>query len=101
MSLTLFSSPRFSDHVTPPGHPERVERAMVMQNVASRWAQSGGGVRDGRAATRAELLRVHSPEYLDEIDRTACQSVSLDSDTFTSPESRDVALLAAGAALGA
>ena len=26
MSVTLFTSPRFADHLTPPGHPERVER---------------------------------------------------------------------------
>ncbi|MBF8301527.1 MAG: Hist deacetyl protein, partial [Acidobacteria bacterium] len=35
MALTIFTSDRFADHLTPPGHPERVERAEVMQVVAS------------------------------------------------------------------
>jgi acetoin utilization deacetylase AcuC-like enzyme len=100
MSLTVFFSPRFLDHRTPPGHPERVERAEVMQGVASRWKQRGGILQDPRPATRSELLRVHSERYLAMIDQTAGRAVSLDPDTATSPESRDVALLAAGAALG-
>ena len=38
--------------------------------------------------------------YLATMDETAGRAVSLDPDTFTSPDSRDVALLAAGAAIG-
>src|SRR3954470_11452693 len=99
MSLMLISSPRFADHITPPGHPERVERATVMQSVAADWAERGGVVREPRAASHAELLRVHSEDHLAAVDRTAGRAVSLDPDTFTSPDSRDVARLAAGAAL--
>src|SRR6266850_156248 len=29
MSLTIFTSDRFADHLNPPGHPERLERAEV------------------------------------------------------------------------
>jgi acetoin utilization deacetylase AcuC-like enzyme len=99
MSLILIWSDRFADHRTPPGHPERVERAEVMRAVASEWKQRGGVVRDPRPATRAELLRVHNEHHLATIDQTAGRAVSLDPDTFTSPQSRDVALLAAGAAI--
>lgn len=99
MSLILISSSRFTDHVTPPGHPERVERGQVMQAVSSDWQQRGGIVKEPRRATRGELLRVHSERHLATIDQTAGHAVSLDADTFTSPQSRDVALLAAGAAL--
>jgi acetoin utilization deacetylase AcuC-like enzyme len=77
-----------------------VERADVMHSVAAAWAQRGGIVREPRAATRDELLRVHSENHLAAIDQTAGRAVSLDPDTFTSPHSRDVALLAAGAAVG-
>ncbi len=42
MPLTLVTSDRFVDHVTPPGHPERPERAEVMEVVASRFRESGG-----------------------------------------------------------
>jgi acetoin utilization deacetylase AcuC-like enzyme len=101
LSLILIHSRRFLDHHTPPGHPERVERGEVMSAVASDWAQRGRIVQAPRAATRGELLRVHSEAYLAAIDKTAGHAVSLDPDTFTSPDSRDVALLAAGAAVGA
>jgi acetoin utilization deacetylase AcuC-like enzyme len=100
MSLILIHSDRFLDHQTPPGHPERVERGEVMQGVAAAWAQRGRIVQAPRAATRAELLRVHSDVHLAAIDKTAGRAASLDPDTFTSPDSRDVALLAAGAAIG-
>jgi acetoin utilization deacetylase AcuC-like enzyme len=101
MSLVLLSSARFSDHLNPPGHPECTARADVMQAVAAGWRERGGVVTEPRAATREELLRVHSPEHLWTLDQTAGRAVSLDPDTFTSPESRDIALLAAGAAIGA
>jgi acetoin utilization deacetylase AcuC-like enzyme len=99
MSLILISSSRFADHLNPPGHPERVERAEVMQAVVSEWTRHGGIAREARPAERAELLRVHSEHHLATIDRTAGRTSSLDPDTFASPHSRDVALLAAGAAL--
>jgi acetoin utilization deacetylase AcuC-like enzyme len=101
MSLVLFSSPRFVDHVTPAGHPERVQRAHVMESLSREFSDRGGSVREPRAATRHELRRVHSEDHLAAIDRTAGRTTSIDADTFTSPDSRDVAALAAGAALGA
>ena len=99
MSLTLIFTARFLDHRTPPGHPERMERGEVMQGVVEAWRQRGGVVQEPRPATRAELLRVHSSSHLNAIDQTAGRAVALDPDTYTSPESRDVALLAAGAAI--
>ncbi len=99
MSLTIFTSSRFSDHLNPPGHPERFERAEVMQVVASEFRQRGGDVREPRAATEEELARVHDREYISLISETAGRATALDADTFTSPESYEVALLAAGAAI--
>ena len=100
MSLILIHSDRFADHRTPPGHPERVERAEVMNGVAAAWRQRGRIVQAPRPATHAELARVHSDAHLAAIEKTAGRAMSLDPDTYTSPESRDVALLAAGAAIG-
>jgi acetoin utilization deacetylase AcuC-like enzyme len=99
MSLTIFTSDRFADHLTPPGHPERLERAEVMQVVASEFRQRGGEVREPRLATEDELARVHDREYIALIGETAGRATALDLDTFTSPDSYEVALLAAGAAL--
>lgn len=101
MSLTIFTSDRWADHLTPPGHPERVERAEVMQVVASEFRKRGGAVVEPRAASADELARVHAREYIGLIKETAGRAVALDADTFTSPETYEVALLAAGAAVTA
>ena len=99
--MLLISSPRFAEHTTPPGHPEQPDRAGVLTAVANASASAGGTVRAPRAATREELERVHTPAYVDQITATAGRAVMLDPDTFTSPESHDIALLAAGAAIDA
>jgi acetoin utilization deacetylase AcuC-like enzyme len=101
MPLVLISSHRFTEHDPPPGHPERPERAEVMDVVAGRWGERGGEVVAPRAATHEQLARVHDPEYVRQISETAGQAVSLDPDTYTSPESHEIALLAAGAAVDA
>ena len=99
--MILISSPRFEEHVTPPGHPERMERAHVFDVVATDFRRRGATVVDPIEATREQLARVHSDDYLDLIASTAGKPSMLDADTFTSPESHEVALLAAGAAVQA
>src|SRR3954471_21519232 len=99
--MLLISSDRFEEHTTPPGHPERPERARVFSTVAARWRENGRQVVQPRAATREQLARVHDVAYVDGIAATAGRAVMLDPDTFTSPESYEIALLAAGAAVQA
>src|SRR3954468_6584325 len=99
MPLLLVSSKRFVDHVTPVGHPERPERAEVLQAVAADFKQRGGEVIEPRAATDEDLLRVHTQEHVDAIVATRGKAVMIDEDTFTSPDSDDIARLAAGAVL--
>jgi acetoin utilization deacetylase AcuC-like enzyme len=101
VSLILVSSHRFAEHQTPPGHPERPERAQVMETVAGRWRARGGEVVAPRAATHEQLQRVHDPHYVQRISELRDRAIALDPDTYTSPESYDVALLAAGAAIDA
>jgi acetoin utilization deacetylase AcuC-like enzyme len=98
LSLVVIASDRFADHLTPAGHPERPERGEVMQEVVAEWRTRGGVVFEPTPASDAQLTRVHDREYVSLIRETAGQAVRLDPDTFTSPESYDVALLAAGAA---
>jgi acetoin utilization deacetylase AcuC-like enzyme len=99
--VLLITSPRFEEHVTPPGHPERMERAHVFTAAAERWAQRGERHVSPEAATRDQLLRVHAEAHVDAMAATAGRAVMLDADTFTSPESFEIALLAAGAAVQA
>jgi acetoin utilization deacetylase AcuC-like enzyme len=97
MPLQLIASERFADHLTPPGHVERVERAHVFDAVATAWRKQGGAIVEPRPATRDELLAVHSAEHIAAMESTAGRAVMLDPDTFTSPESEELARLAAGA----
>ena len=99
--MLLISSTRFAEHNTPPGHPERPERADVFTDVADAWREKGVRVIEPRPATREELLRVHDAAYVDTMAGLAGRAVKLDADTYTSPESYEIALLAAGAAVQA
>ena len=99
--MRIVASARFAEHVPPPGHPERPERADVFDRVAGDWRTRGGLVTDPRPATREELLRIHTSTYLDAIERTKGRAVMLDPDTFTSTATHEIALLAAGAAVDA
>lgn len=99
MPLVLVSSKRFVDHVTPVGHPERPERADVLHAVATAFRQHGGEVVEPRLATDEDLLRVHTQEHIDAIVATRGKATMIDEDTFTSPDSDEIARLAAGAVL--
>ena len=99
--MRLFASERFEEHTTPPGHPERPERAAVFTSVMRAFAAGGGSVVEPRPASRDELARVHTAAYLDDIAARAGQATKIDEDTFTSPESHEIACLAAGATIDA
>src|SRR5687767_5233920 len=99
MPLVLVSSKRFVDHVTPVGHPERPERAEVFEKVAQAFDDDGGRVLEPRFATDEDLERVHTREHIDAVASTRGKATMIDEDTFTSPESDEIARLAAGAVL--
>jgi len=101
MPFVLVTSERFADHLTPVGHPERAERAEVMQAVAIEFRERGGTVLEPRAAIDDDLARVHTREHIAEISGRSGRASMIDEDTFTSPESDEVARLAAGAVLTA
>jgi acetoin utilization deacetylase AcuC-like enzyme len=98
----LCTDERFRAHRAPREHPERperlvaIERALVAAKLPERCVRVAA-----RPATRAELERVHAPDYLDMLERTVGGGGSgwLDPDTFYSEGSWTAALLAAGAAV--
>jgi acetoin utilization deacetylase AcuC-like enzyme len=99
--MILITSARFDEHENPPGHPERIERAHVFDAVAARWLEKGGRTIQPRLAARAEIERAHDAAHVERIASTEGHAVMLDADTFTSPESSTIALMAAGAAIQA
>ena len=99
--MILFHWSRFAEHTPPPGHPERPERAEAFDRVAAAWRERGGEVHAPRPAAPDELARVHTTGHVTAMLERAGRASMIDPDTFTSPESIDIALLAAGACIEA
>jgi acetoin utilization deacetylase AcuC-like enzyme len=98
----LVMDPRFEDHDTGPGHPERPER---LRRIRRKLEASGLADRMSSAALSsadpALIARVHDPEYVRRVEQ-ACNSGQhqLDSmDTAICAESYEIARLAAGSLL--
>ena len=72
-----------------------------MAAVVERFRTGGGRVIEPGPAKDADLLRIHTEAHVAAITSTRGKAVMLDPDTFTSPQSEEVARLAAGAAVAA
>ena len=95
----LYTDPCFLDHDTGQ-HPESAER---LKSVAAHLAKTGLPDRFTRgtirAATDAQLERVHSDGHIERVKKFAAAGGGrIESDTVVSPKSYDVALKAAGTA---
>ncbi len=88
----------FQDHVAQGFHPERPERLVAARRGLD-GALSRQSVVDSRLASTGELVRVHSPAYIDLLERSLRRGHGfLDGDTFFSPGSHEAAWRAAGSA---
>jgi acetoin utilization deacetylase AcuC-like enzyme len=98
----LYYDPRFLDHDTG-AHPEQPQR---LRSVMAALETNGLAATCSRPkwepATRPQLERIHEPGHIDRIQAIAERGGGMiDADTVVSPESFDVARLAAGAATDA
>jgi acetoin utilization deacetylase AcuC-like enzyme len=100
----LFSThSRYLDHLTGRSHPERPARLeAVLAGVRQAGVDDALVPVEPRRATKDELARVHTPGFVDAVERF-CEAGGghIDADTTVSPESFDAAVLAAGAGLDA
>ncbi|CAN5593474.1 histone deacetylase [soil metagenome] len=103
MSVLMVSHPLFLEHLTGPHHPERPSRmAAVGAAVSDPLVADAVIALEPLPATRADLERVHPPELLEHLERTASAGGgAIDADTVVSVRSMEVAALAAGAGLTA
>ena len=95
-TIEVVTDPRYRDHRGPDRHPERPERMDAV--VAAIEARGSSLVhRAPRPAEPEELLAVHDRAHIETVRQAAEAGAGrLDPDTFVSPASHDVALLAAG-----
>jgi acetoin utilization deacetylase AcuC-like enzyme len=99
VAVLLATDPRFVEHDTGPGHPERPARLRAVLDGLAR-AELDLVTIEPRPATRNELERVHPADHLDRLE-AFCRAGGgrIDADTAVSERSWDVALLAAGAGI--
>ncbi len=102
MSLNIYSHPSSHQHVTPPGHPERVARIETVDRVLD--TDHAGLTRiEAPAATDDQILRAHDGAYVEKIIASVPEDgwTSLDPDTHMSPQSLVAARHAAGSNVAA
>ena len=94
----LFEHDDALEHVTPPGHPERVARIEAIREALADRAFAGLDRREAPIAAKAEVLRCHPERYFERIAAAIPDDdyVSLDADTHVSPGSLNAALRAVG-----
>jgi len=101
MPVAVITDPRYLEHDTGPAHPECPERLKILYG-SLHPLESHLHSLPPRLAAFQELSLVHSPGYLRNLQKTADKGGGLlDPDTPVSPESFEVARLAAGGTLRA
>jgi acetoin utilization deacetylase AcuC-like enzyme len=94
--IGVVEDPRYLEHRGPDGHPERPERLHAVAQALDAHRPSLVPVAP-RPAGDEEILRVHERAHLDLVAHAAGRApLHLDPDTYVSPRSHEVALLAAG-----
>jgi acetoin utilization deacetylase AcuC-like enzyme len=95
MACLVYSHPDCRHHVTPPGHPERVDRLMAAERGLSGLAVER---RESPMGDEADVLRCHPAGYLARVQAAVPAEgwAQLDADTFLSPGSLDAAMRAVG-----
>jgi acetoin utilization deacetylase AcuC-like enzyme len=95
MTCIAYSHADFLGHVTPPGHPERVERLAAIERALAALAVER---RDCPMGSDADVLRCHPARYLEWVRAAVPDKgwAQLDADTFLSPGSFQAAMRAVG-----
>ncbi len=99
MTTGLYTHQACLTHDTGHGHPERIQRLVAILRLLDDPIYAGLDRRDAPQATRAQLERIHTGNYIDEVFAAvpAIGMCELDGDTVLSPGSGEAALRAAGA----
>jgi acetoin utilization deacetylase AcuC-like enzyme len=105
MATLLLSHDACLRHVTPPGHPERVERIRAVHQMLANPHFSELIRREAPLGRSEDIARAHAPEHIERV-MLAAQGLDqdfthLDADTAMSPGTLEAALRCVGAATAA
>jgi acetoin utilization deacetylase AcuC-like enzyme len=105
MATLLLTHPSSLQHLTPPGHPERVDRLKVINKVLAQPQFEPLLRKEAPEASDDEIALAHTDDYIAQIRRVSPDPergwAQLDPDTWMSPGSLEAALRGAGAAVAA
>ncbi|MEM9433339.1 MAG: histone deacetylase family protein [Pseudomonadota bacterium] len=103
MTTALLTHNAGLNHVTPTGHPERVDRLMAIYAMLDTIADPKLMRVDAPLGTADDVLRAHPQAHIDAITSAAPASgyVSLDADTHMSPGSLEAAYRCVGGSVKA
>ena len=103
MSTLVFSHPASLAHVTPDGHPERIDRIRAVHDVLRSPHFKSIVNREAPLGREEDIIRVHTEEHYQRILSAAPEHgfEYLDSDTVMSPGTLAAALRAVGGATAA
>lgn len=103
MTTLLLSHPACLHHVTPPGHPERVDRIRAVNQILASPHFEELIRRDAPLGRDDDILRAHAPDHLNRVRAIAPEEgvEYLDADTAMSPGTLEAALRGVGAATAA
>ncbi len=99
MTTALFTHTDCLQHITPPGHPERVDRLMAIYAALDGLDDPNLQRLDAPLGEEEAILRVHPQSHIDRVKAAAPADgyVSLDADTHMSPGSLQAAMRGVGA----
>ena len=100
MTTLLLHHQAFLEHVTPPGHPERVDRLKALHAALDEKEFDALRREEAPRAEPEAAHAVHEESFVEEIRRSIPEEgfTRIDPDTVTSPGSWEAALRALGAA---
>ncbi|WP_306119668.1 MULTISPECIES: histone deacetylase family protein [unclassified Roseitalea] len=103
MTTRYFEHDIFQQHITPPGHPERVDRLRALEEALSADPFAALDRAQAPRAPDEAVLLAHPERFLDKVRDAIPETgmVRIDNDTVASPKSLEAAMHAIGAAMAA
>lgn len=101
MTTRLYEHSIFKEHVTPPGHPERVDRLRALETALTAEPFLALDRQQAPIADEGAILLAHPESYLKSVKAQIPEegTTKIDGDTYACPESLNAALHGIGAAM--